>query len=167
MAEAGGKPPRPGEVALGFDPATRADATLAFIGRIASPHGPGDCPKNLTEARARGGGAVLWLDPAWRAGLAGVVAGRAAIVLYWMAGARRDLIVQAPRHRAQPAGVFALRSPARPNPLALAVVRVLAVDAAAGRVEIDAIDCWNATPLVDLKPWFAGIDLPPEGGADR
>jgi len=161
MAEAGAAPPRPGEVALGFDPAARADAGVVFIGRVESPHRPGDCPRNLTEARARGGGAVLWLDPAWRAGLAGIEAGQAVVVLYWMAGARRDLIVQAPRHRDRPAGVFALRSPARPNPLALAVVRVVAVEAAAGRVAIDAIDCWNGTPLVDLKPWFAGIDVPP------
>jgi tRNA (Thr-GGU) A37 N-methylase len=56
--------------------------------------------------------------------------------------------------------VFALRSPVRPNPIALAVVRVLGVDQERGLVGIDAIDCLDGTPLIDIKPWLASIDGP-------
>lgn len=151
---------RPGETVLPFDPGLADDARLAFIGRLHSPWQRGDCPKNLTEARARGGRFGLTLDPAYRPGLEGIRAGDALIVLYWMQAAARDLIVQAPRHRPSATGVFALRSPARPNPVALAVVRVLALDPGAGWVQVDALDAFDNTPLLDIKPWLPGVDLP-------
>ncbi len=154
--------PRSGEVQLAFDPADRADAGVTFIGRVRSPWAErSDCPKNLREARERGGGGWVELDAAYWPGLEGLEAGRVIVLLYWMDRAARNLIVQAPRHRDTPTGVFALRSPARPNPVALAAVRLLAVDAAAGRLEIDAIDCLDGTPLVDIKPWIESVDIPP------
>lgn len=78
-----------------------------------------------------------------------------------MADAARDLIVQAPSHRPVPQGVFALRSPARPNPVALAVVRLLAVDPVTGILRFDAMDAFDGTPLLDIKPWLATVDVPP------
>lgn len=153
---------RAGETALPFDPAAQADATLAFIGRIRTRFGPGDCPKNLVQARASGAGlAVIEVDVPYRPALAGLHAAAPIIVLYWMAGASRRLVRQWPRHRDGPAGTFALRSPARPNPLALAVVRIVSVDAGAGVVSVDALDCWDRTPLIDIKPWFDSVDIPP------
>lgn len=154
-------PARPGEVALPADPGARADAGLCFIGHIASPWRRGDCPKNLTEARARGGRFAAVVAPAFRPALTGLQAGDAVILLYWTGQARRDLVVQVPRHRAAPCGTFALRSPARPNPVALAVVRLLSVDAAAGVLDLDAIDAFDSTPLIDIKPWLPGVDIPP------
>jgi tRNA (adenine37-N6)-methyltransferase len=154
--------PRPGEIHLPFDPATTADdVRITFIGRIRTAWKTrSDCPKNVARARERNEPATLELDPEWRPGLTGLDAGSHAIVLYWMHEARRDLIVQRPRHRTTPTGVFALRSPVRPNPIALATVRLLAVDVPAGRVTIDAIDCVDGTPLIDIKPWIESIDLP-------
>lgn len=158
----GGKAPREGEALLPFDPATRADATLAFIGRVRSAWRPGDCPHNMTEARARGGPAALEIDPPFRAGLAGLAPGDAVIVLTFLDAATRTLIAQAPRHRDRPAGTFALRSPARPNPLGLAVTRITTLDQDGGHVGIEAIDAHDGTPLVDLKPWIAAVDIPPD-----
>jgi tRNA-Thr(GGU) m(6)t(6)A37 methyltransferase TsaA len=152
---------RPGEVALGFDPAERASAGVVFIGRLRTRWGPGDCPKNLRAAREAGGAGRIEIDAPWRPGLAGLAPGMALVVLYWLGGARRDLIVQAPRHRESPTGVFALRSPVRPNPIGMAVVRCTGLDAAAGVVEVDALDAFDGTPLIDLKPWIASVDLPP------
>ena len=151
---------RPGEVAAAVDPAVSADdAAVVFIGRIRSPWASREtCPKNLRRAREDGRGAVVELDPAWRGGLAGLRGQSHVVLLYWMHHARRDLIVQAPRHVGEPRGVFALRSPVRPNPIGLATVRVVAIDESAGRIEIDAIDCVDGTPLVDIKPWLATID---------
>ena len=157
-------PMRPGEQALPFDPATRTEAGIAFIGRLRTPWRKGDCPRNLAQARARGGSFTVEVDPAYRAGLAGLAEGQAVVLLYWMAGARRDLIVQSPGHADGPRGTFALRSPVRPNPVSLATVRITALDLAAGRLTVDALDCYDGTPLVDIKPWQDRVDVPPAPG---
>ena len=157
---------RPGEVRLAFDPADDARAAVTFIGRIRSPWQPDDCPRSIRSAREAGRGpARLEIDAPYRPGLAGLAPGDGLVLLYWMAQAPRDLIVQAPRHRVTPSGVFALRSPARPNPVAMSVVRCLAIDADAGIVTVDAIDAYDGTPLIDIKPWIDSIDLPPAAGA--
>lgn len=158
------QPPRPGEIALPFDPATgTGDAHVVFIGRIRTTWtSRAGAPKNTREARERGQTARVEIDEPYRAGLDGLERFSHAIVLYWMHEARRDLIVQAPKHSAVPRGVFGLRSPLRPNPIALAVARLLSIDAAAGRIEIDAIDCLDGTPLIDVKPYLPSVDAVPD-----
>lgn len=154
---------RPGEIALAADPARMdGDARLVFIGRIRSSwRVREDCPKNLRESREQGVAASIELDEPWRRGLEGLEPPTPLIVLYWMDKARRDLIVQAPKHRSEPAGAFSLRSPVRPNPIAIAVVRCLAIDHAKGLVSIDAIDAIDGTPVLDIKPWIQTVDIPP------
>ncbi|MFC2967051.1 tRNA (N6-threonylcarbamoyladenosine(37)-N6)-methyltransferase TrmO [Acidimangrovimonas pyrenivorans] len=154
-------PMRPGEVALAFDPAERAEAGITFIGRLRTPWKKGDCPRNLRKARERGGAFSVELDPAYRDGLTGLEPGQAIILLYWMNQARRDLIVQTPGHADGPRGTFALRSPVRPNPVSLATVRITALELEEGRISVDALDCFDGTPLVDIKPWRDTIDVPP------
>lgn len=154
---------RPGEEQLDFDPGERADAGVTFIGHIRSDWQKGGAPRNLTQAREQGGGARIELDPAYARGLRGLEVGRAIWVLYWMDRGRRDLIVQAPRHTPEPRGVFALRSPVRPNPVAMAAVRITALDPQTGVIGIDATDAFDMTPVIDIKPWMGGIDIPPEG----
>jgi tRNA (Thr-GGU) A37 N-methylase len=156
------KAARPGEVALTFDPARTADdAHLRFIGRLRSPWSRGNCPKNLREARDVGGDFRAEIDAPFRPGLLGLVPGQAVILLYWTGAARRDLIVQSPAHRDGPTGVFALRSPSRPNPVAVGVVRILSIDQAAGIVTFDALDAFDGTALLDMKPWLPSVDVPP------
>lgn len=152
---------RPGEVVLSEDPARADDARLSFIGHLSTPWARGNCPKNLREARDRGGVFLAHIDPPFRPGLQGLTAGQAVFLLYWTGQARRDLILQSPAHRDGPTGVFALRSPARPNPVALAVVRLLAIDHATGRLTLDALDAFDGTALLDIKPWLASVDVPP------
>ncbi len=155
---------RPGEIVSPVDPASLpGDARLVFIGRARTPWSAREeCPKNLREARARGGGASIEIDRAWRAGLRDLVPGEAIILLTWLDRARRDILVQAPRHRETAAGVFSLRSPVRPNPIGVHVVRLLSCDAEAGQLAIDAIDCLDGTPVIDIKPWRAAVDIPAE-----
>lgn len=159
---------RPGEERLAVDPAIMpADAGLVFIGKVRSPwKRRADCPRNLREAREKvaamtGARFRLEVDELFRAGLEGLEAASHVIVLYWMHEARRDLIVQAPRHADEPKGVFALRSPVRPNPIALAVVKLLGLDRRSGTLDIDVIDSLDGTPLLDIKPFLASIDVPP------
>lgn len=152
-------PIRDGEVAI--PPASASDAGLAFIGRIRTPFATlADCPKNPGEGLVE---ACVELDARFAAGLLGIERFSHLIVLYWMDAARRDLIVQTPRHIEAPRGVFALRSPLRPNPISLAVVELLAVHGAS--LTIRGIDCRDGTPLLDIKPYFASTDSVP--GARR
>lgn len=152
---------RPGETLLDFDPADRPDAGVVFIGRVRSPWAQGACPKNIARARERGLGATVEIAAPYRAALTGLTVGRPVMLLYWMAGARRDLLIQRPGHADGPRGTFSLRSPARPNPIALSAVTITALDIDAGIVGIDAIDCHDGTPVVDLKPWIETVDTPP------
>jgi tRNA (Thr-GGU) A37 N-methylase len=52
-----------------------------------------------------------------------------------------------------------LRSPARPNPIALSVVELVAV--AGPELRVRGLDCLDGTPLLDLKPYFASTDARP------
>jgi tRNA-Thr(GGU) m(6)t(6)A37 methyltransferase TsaA len=130
------------------------DAQLYFIGRIRTPWTRREnCPKNPRESDAV---CTIEVDPRWAQALAGVETCTHLIVLYWMDKARRDLVVQVPRHYGEARGTFALRSPVRPNPIALSVVQLLGVDGT--RVKIRGIDCLDGTPLIDIKPYFPSTE---------
>jgi tRNA-Thr(GGU) m(6)t(6)A37 methyltransferase TsaA len=150
---------REGEVALPFDPGTRADASLCFIGHIRSTWSRGDCPKNLRAARETGQPARVELDPAYAAALTGLAVGQPIQLLYWGDRGERDLIVQTPAHADGPRGTFALRSPVRPNPVALGTVVITGIEGAT--LHIDATDAFDGTPVLDIKPWISTVDVPP------
>lgn len=156
--------PREGEVALPFDPAEAGgDAHVVFIGHVRSPWTSREsCPKNMSAAAKAGGGARIEIAEAYRPGLAGLEAASHLVLLTWLDRSPRNLIVQKPRHAEQARGVFALRSPARPNPVGLHVVRLLALDAVAGRLDLEAIDVLDGTPVIDVKPYFASTDSVPD-----
>lgn len=160
---------REGETALAQDPATMPpDAHLVFIGRIRSPWKTRqECPKNMAAARASSRQATLEIEPPYRPGLAGLAGTSHVVVLSWLGLAPRNLIVQQPRHAAAPKGVFALRSPARPNPVGLHVAGLVALDAEAGLLTLDAIDVLDGTPVIDIKPYFASIDSFPDAVPPR
>lgn len=153
---------RDGETQLAVDPLARVDAEIRFVGKIRTPWTRGACPKNVTRARETGQGAWVELEPEFAEGLTGLEVGQGILLFYWMHQARRDLITQRPRHHDSARGTFALRSPNRVNPVSLAAVRITALDLARGVLEIDAIDCFDGTPLVDIKPSAPAVDVPPE-----
>ncbi len=71
---------------------------------------------------------------------------------------RRTLKVNPPYENAPKCGVFATRSPVRPNPLALTTVRVLNMDADNGRIEIGDFDAFDKTPIIDILPYIPHLD---------
>jgi tRNA-Thr(GGU) m(6)t(6)A37 methyltransferase TsaA len=147
---------RPGEIAI--DLPARFDASLYFIGRIRTPwRRREDCPKNARESDAV---CTLEIDPRWAQALAGVESCTHLVVLYWMNRSRRDLVLQTPRHYGEGRGTFALRSPARPNPIAMSVVRLLRREGTS--LSVAGLDCLDDTPLLDIKPYFASTDAVPE-----
>jgi tRNA-Thr(GGU) m(6)t(6)A37 methyltransferase TsaA len=134
------------------------NASLYFIGRIQTPwHRRDDCPKNARESDAV---CTVTLDMRWVEALAGLETASHVILLYWMDEARRDLVLQAPHHYAAPRGTFALRSPVRPNPIALSVARLLRIEG--NRLSVIGLDCLDNTPLLDIKPYFASTDSVPD-----
>ena len=146
---------RDGEIATTLPDAF--DAGLYFIGRIRTPWTMrGECPRN-----ARGSDAVctIELDPRYAAALEGVATCTHLIVLYFMHEARRDLVVQVSRHSGR-RGTFALRSPVRPNPIALSMARLVRIEGTT--LSVVGLDCLDGTPLIDIKPYFASVDSVPE-----
>ena len=148
--------PRPGERTLALP--QRFDAEIYFIGRIRTPwQDRSQCPKN-----ANGSDAVctLEVDERYAEALTGVEAASHLVLLYWMDRARRDLAIQVPRHHERPRGTFSVRSPARPNPIALSVVRLVSVDGTT--LKVVGLDCLDGTPLLDIKPYLPSVDSRPK-----
>jgi tRNA-Thr(GGU) m(6)t(6)A37 methyltransferase TsaA len=86
------------------------------------------------------------------------------LIVLWWADRRDD-----PKHRAilrtRPpyakkilTGIFATRAEYRPNPVAVTVCRIIAVDRERGRVEVSGLDAREGTPVVDLKAYFPCCD---------
>ena len=146
---------RAGEIAVALPESF--DAGIYFIGRIRTPWSRrDDCPKN---ARGSDAECTIELDPRYAAALDGVASCTHLVVLYFMDRARRDLLVQAPR-KGDRRGTFALRSPVRPNPIAMSVVRLVRIDG--NRLVVVGLDCLDGTPLIDIKPYFASVDSVPD-----
>ena len=111
---------------------------------------------DLTAAPKQGdeGAPSAWLvfDATMVEALDGVRPGDEMIVLTWLDRARRDVLRVHPRgelSRPQQ-GVFATRSPDRPNPIGLHRVRVESVENV--RLRVSNLEAVDGTPIVDLKP---------------
>jgi len=147
---------RDGEVAIGLP--IKYNAGLYYIGRIHTPwRYRSDCPKNSRESDAV---CTVELDPRWQQALKDVETCSHLVLLYWMHNSRRDLVLQVPSHYGVQRGTFALRSPARPNPIAMSVVKLLGIEG--NKLSVIGLDCMDGTPLLDIKPYFASTDSVPE-----
>jgi len=147
---------RPGEV-TGPLPAS-FDAGLYFIGHLRTPWTRrSDCPKNARESDAL---CTVELNPAYEPALQNLQGTSHVWLLYWMDRSPRDLLVQVPKHYGEGRGTFALRSPARPNPIAMSAVKLIAIDG--NKLTVSGLDCLDGTPLLDIKPYFASTDSLPD-----
>lgn len=86
------------------------------------------------------------------------------IVLWWIdrmdaPETRRTLLVTPPRKKgSSPSGVFACRSPARPNPIGHTIVRIELLDEKNHFILVDHMDADNETPILDIKPYLPSSD---------
>ena len=96
--------------------------------------------------------ATLELDPAFAPALARLTAGTQLIVVTWLHHADRSVLQVHPMDDEDIplTGVFATRSPDRPNPVGLHRVTVVGVDAPAA-IHVDALEAIEGTPILDLK----------------
>ena len=105
------------------------------------------------------GAPEAWLELTARVaqGLVGITAGDELIVLTWLHRAQRDVLQVHPRGRLEAplTGVFATRSPDRPNPVGLHRVSVLEV--AGQRLRVAPLEAIDGTPVIDIKPVLPGV----------
>ncbi|MFJ9870262.1 tRNA (N6-threonylcarbamoyladenosine(37)-N6)-methyltransferase TrmO [Streptomyces sp. NPDC101165] len=124
--------------------------TIVSIGRVESPlRRLEDAPRQGDEDAPE---ADLVFVPAVVDGLEGIGVGARLLVLTWLDRAARDVLTVRPRGDvSRPVtGVFATRSPDRPNPLGLHQVVVLARDGL--RLRVSGLEALDGTPVVDVKP---------------
>jgi tRNA-Thr(GGU) m(6)t(6)A37 methyltransferase TsaA len=109
--------------------------------------------------------AKIRIFPEFCAGLKGLEEFSHAIILYWIhlhdnEEARRTLLVFPRRHSVNvETGVFACRSPARPNPIGLCVVELLKVDCF---LTVKGLDAIEDSPIIDIKPYIPRADSVPD-----
>ena len=137
---------RPNEVAV--EAPKSFDAGLVFIGVIRTPWiSRLNCPR---QGRADGPVCRIEVAEPWVKALDGIEACERIEVLYWLHESRRDLVRQSPANDGETLGVFALRSPVRPNPIGTALVTLVKREGPA--LLVRGLDCLDRTPLIDLKP---------------
>jgi len=113
---------------------------------------PREAPRQAFEGAPP---APLEILPELQEALDGIASGDDIVVLTWLHQASRDVRHVHPRgdHTIPLAGVFATRSPGRPNPIGLHRVTVTAIDD--GVLEVGALEAVDGTPVVDIKPVMA------------
>jgi tRNA (adenine37-N6)-methyltransferase len=154
---------RTAERAIEWPEAT--DAGLIFIGRIRTPWTSRmDCPR---QGRHDGPTCRIEVFDPWVPALERITEYERLEVLYWLHRSRRDLVLQSPRDDGTTRGTFALRSPARPNPIGTSIARLVAREGSS--VLVRGLDCLDGTPLLDLKPdrtLFVPFAPPTPGDSD-
>jgi tRNA-Thr(GGU) m(6)t(6)A37 methyltransferase TsaA len=104
--------------------------------------------------QGREGAPDAWLEvrPALAQGLEGIAVGDEIVILTWLHQAHRDVLKVRPRadHRRPLTGVFATRSPDRPNPVGIHPVTVKRI--VGNRLRIGPIEAIDRTPVIDIKP---------------
>jgi len=129
--------------------------SLRPIGVVRSPlTAREEAPRQGSEGAPE---AWVEIDPAFADALAGVAKGNEIILLTWLHLSRRDVLKVHPRGDPEKplAGVFATRSPDRPNPIGLHRVHVLETDEPA-RLRVSPLEALDGTPVVDIKPVLSG-----------
>lgn len=123
---------------------------LTPIGVVRSPlTDPETAPRQGDEGAPE---ASIVLEPQVLAGLRGVEVGDHVVVLTWLDRARREVLEVHPRGDVsrEPQGVFATRSPDRPNPIGLHRVEILAIED--GTLRVNGLEAVDGTPVLDIKP---------------
>lgn len=88
------------------------------------------------------------------------------IILYWMhlrdsADERRTLLVFPKRHAINvEKGVFACRSPSRPNPIGLCIVKLRSAEGCV--LTVEGLDAFEGSPIIDIKPYIPRADSVPD-----
>jgi tRNA (adenine37-N6)-methyltransferase len=128
--------------------------TMQAIGYVRSPYtNTTEVPKGLGAKHETEG--VLELRPEFEPGLKDIEGFSHLYVIWAFDRAEGFSLVGTPPTDDRPHGVFATRSPRRPNPIGLTVVELLSREGPALRVR--GIDMLEGTPILDIKPYLSNV----------
>jgi tRNA-Thr(GGU) m(6)t(6)A37 methyltransferase TsaA len=128
------------------------DASLCFIGHIETPYvAIEQCPRNI---QPDGPECRIVINKQYGDALLGLEPEKEILVLYWFEEVDRRRLRQNSRKTGRYAGVFALRTPNRPNPIGAAVLKIERIEN--NSIVVRGLDCLNETPLLDIKPAILG-----------
>jgi tRNA-Thr(GGU) m(6)t(6)A37 methyltransferase TsaA len=105
---------------------------------------------------------IIEINLAYEGGLMGLDQNSHIIVFSWFQKSdtpekRKTLQVHPRGNKANPlTGVFATRSPVRPNPISISACKIISIEGR--RIHVDAIDAFDGTPVIDIKPYVPRLD---------
>ena len=105
---------------------------------------------------AQGVGATIELEPGYAAGLRDIGGFSHLLVISHLHLMQGYALEVTPFMDTAPHGVFATRSPRRPNPIGLSIVRLIGVEGAT--LHIEEVDLIDGTPVLDIKPYVPQLD---------
>ena len=124
------------------------------IGFVNSPYkDTASIPKGLGAKHDAEG--VLKILPELEPGLTDIEGFSHLIVLWEFDRSQGFALLGTPPSDNRPHGVFATRSPRRPNPIGLTIVELLRRDGAS--LHVKGVDMLDGTPILDIKPYLSGV----------
>jgi tRNA-Thr(GGU) m(6)t(6)A37 methyltransferase TsaA len=137
---------------------------LRVIGRIRTPFLQAQGAP-IQPAYADGAEGTVWLEDRYATALADLDGFERLWLVYWMDRVPFDSFRPqvVPYRDTRERGLFATRSPCRPNPLGLSVVRLLGREG--GSLRVADVDMLDNTPLLDIKPYVPAFDAHPTARA--
>lgn len=124
--------------------------TLKLIGRFRSTLNElKDCPLQENEGAP---GASIMIDSEYIDAVSGLKAGAKILILTWLHKGDRSILKTKPRNNPKVSltGVFATRSPDRPNPIGLHVAEILSINK--NEICVSNLEVLDGTPVIDIKP---------------
>jgi tRNA (adenine37-N6)-methyltransferase len=110
----------------------------------------------IQSSMAKGVEGTVELLPEFAPGLRDLEGFDRILLIYWFDRSTATRLVVTPFLDTIEHGVFATRSPCRPNPLGISCVRLVGVEGC--RLRIDELDILDQTPLLDIKPYVPAFD---------
>ena len=123
-------------------------ATIKSIGIIKTPYqAVEECPKNISFD---GPMCEIIVDKEYTDGMFRLSERKRIVVLYWLGYKSKVELQSISRGDGKLAGVFAIRSPRRPNPIGMAILDIEKIEG--NTIFVKGLDCLNGTSLIDIKP---------------
>ena len=134
------------------------EPAIQFIGKIRSElKGIEECPLQENENAPE---AEIMIFPKFADGIRDIHIGSEILLLTWLHMADRNVIKCKPRNNPDLplTGVFSTRSPDRPNPIGIHLVKIISI-ATNGLIKVSGLEVIDQTPLIDIKPiWNMPLD---------
>ena len=126
------------------------------IGTVGSPYADtSQIPKGMGAVHQAEG--ILEILPAYEAGLTDIE-GFSHLYVLWVFDRNTGYdLLGTPPTDTRPHGVFATRSPRRPNPIGLTVVKLLRREGC--RLHVSGVDMLDGTPILDIKPYLSSVTV--------